>query len=193
MNPSERPAHIHGRFLPFHDEHLEYARWAATDSPSNELIVGITNADSAHTARTDADPDRHEPRNNPFTYYERYLMVRAVLIDADLPCTVSVVPFPINRPELWEAYAPPGAVHYVNVIEEWHERKTERLRDQGRTVRTKRGTRTISGTEIRRRMAAGEPWDDRVPDPVATVIRDRGLVDHVSELYADQGNERSHR
>lgn len=73
----------------------------------------------------------------------------------------------------------------MNVLEEWHEHKADRLRERGRTVETKRGTRTVSGTEIRRRMAAGERWDEDVPEPVATVIRERGLVDRVERLYAN--------
>lgn len=185
MTDPNRPAHVHGRFQPFHDEHLEYARWAASASGADQLIVGITNADAAHTAPTNADPDRHRPRNNPFTYYERRCIVRAALEAANLPCDVAVVPFPINRPDLWEAYAPPEAIHYVNVLEEWHEHKADRLRERGRTVETKRGTRTVSGTEIRRRMAAGERWDEDVPEPVATVIRERELVDRVERLYAN--------
>lgn len=183
MCDSSPVAHVHGRFQPFHDEHLEYVRWAANEMPGEKLIVGITNADSSHTEATDADPERHHPRNNPFTFYERHQMIRNTLADVELPCQVSVVPFPINRPELWDAYAPASAVHYVNVLEEWHEHKIDRLESHGRTVRSKRGTRTISGTDIRRSMAAGEEWDDRVPDPVANCIRRQGLTDRVRELY----------
>lgn len=185
MSDQHPPAHVHGRFQPFHDEHLDYVRWAATDSSGERLIIGITNADASHTTPTDADPERHRPENNPFTYYERSWMIRRALADADLSCEISIAPFPINRPELWNAYAPPSAVHYINVLEEWHEHKVDRLRSHGRTVRSKQGTRTISGTEIRRSMAAGEAWTDRVPDSVAAVIRRRGLVDRVRELYTD--------
>jgi hypothetical protein len=34
-------------------------------------------------------------------------------------------------------------------------------------------------------MAHGEQWADRVPDPVATDIREHGLVDRVRGLYAE--------
>lgn len=188
MNDSRRVAHVHGRFQPFHDEHLEYVRWATTDCSADRVIVGITNADPSHTAQTDANPSRHRPQNNPFTYYERHLMVQETLKHANLPCQISVIPFPINRPELWDAYVPSEVVHYINVLEEWHEYKAERLQDHGQTVRTKRGTRTISGTGIRRSMATGDMWDDRVPDPVAAVIRERGLVDRVQDLHSEDGD-----
>ena len=181
---TDAPAHVHGRFQPFHDEHRDYVEWAARDHDGDRVIVGITNADAAHTAETGVDPDRHRPQNNPFTYYERCRMIQATLDEAALGCAVSVVPFPINRPELWDAYAPGSAVHYVNVLEPWHERKVELLETEGRTVEHKRGTRTISGTEIRRNMAAGDPWADRVPDAVAAYIRDHDLTERVRRLYA---------
>lgn len=178
-------AHVHGRFQPFHDEHLEYVRWAAREHPGDRLIVGITNADEAHTAPTEADPDRHDPRNNPFTYYERHRMIEAVLDRVDLDCAISILPFPINRPELWDAYAPPSAIHYVNVLEPWHERKVALLEKHGRAVRSKRGTRTVSGTEIRRAMAANEPWEDRIPAPVAAYVREHELLERVRRRYSD--------
>ncbi len=188
MNDLSPVVHVHGRFQPFHNEHLDYVRWAATDCVADQVIVGITNADTSHTAQTDANPNRHRPQNNPFTYYERHLMVQETLKHANLPCQISVVPFPINRPELWDAYAPLEVVHYINILEEWHEHKAERLRDHGRTVRTKQGTRTISGTGIRRSMAVGDVWSDRVPDSVAEVIRERGLVERVQDLHGEDGD-----
>ncbi|MGM0717713.1 MAG: nicotinate-nucleotide adenylyltransferase [Halobacteriota archaeon] len=183
---SESPvAHVHGRFQPFHDEHLAYVRWAAREHSGDRLVVGITNADAAHTAREDADPDRHRPENNPFTYYERQRMIREALDDAALNCAIDITPFPINRPELWDAYAPPWAIHYVNVLEAWHEHKIETLREHGRAVRYKRGTRTVSGTEIRRAMAKREPWASHVPDPIVTYIEAHDLRERVERLYPD--------
>jgi nicotinamide-nucleotide adenylyltransferase len=164
----EAVAHVHGRFQPFHREHLEYAAWAATDADA--LVVGITNADASHVAEEDADPERHEPANNPFAYHERHRMIRAAVDAAGFDLPVRIMPFPINRPALWDAYAPRDAVHFVNVLEEWHEVKARRIRDHGREVRTKAGTRTVSGTEIRDRMAAGDPWREEVPAGVASVI-----------------------
>jgi nicotinamide-nucleotide adenylyltransferase len=187
MNDPSPAAHVHRRIQPYHDEHRDYVRWATNDSSSDRLIVGITNADESHTTPTDADPERHRPENNPFTYCERYWMIQSALADTDLSCEISIVPFPINRPELWNAYAPPSAVHYINILEEWHEHKVDQLQNHGRTVRSKHGTRTISGTGIRRLMAAGDRWDDRVPDSVVAVVRRRGLVERVRELY-DNGD-----
>jgi nicotinamide-nucleotide adenylyltransferase len=174
-------AHIHGRFQPFHREHLEYAAWAADGA--DELLVGITNADPGHVRAEEANSERDDPKHNPFHYHERHRMIRAAVDAAGFDCPVHILPFPINRPELWEYYAPPDADHYVNVLEEWHEVKARRLSAHGRAVVTKEGTRTVSGTNIRERMAAGNPWADLLPASVAAVVRDVGGVERVRALY----------
>jgi nicotinamide-nucleotide adenylyltransferase len=173
--------HVHGRFQPFHREHLAYAAWAAAES--DELLVGVTNADPSHVGEEDADPERHQPRHNPFAYHERHRMIRAAVAASEIQVPVSVVPFPINRPELWDAYAPETARYYVNVLEEWHEVKADRIHDSGRTVRTKQGTRTVSGTDIRQKMAAGDGgWREDVPDPAVAVIESIDGAERVRRL-----------
>lgn len=174
-------AHVHGRFQPFHREHLDYAAWAADGA--DELLVGVTNADPSHVRAEAADPKRDDPKHNPFRYHERQRMVRAAVDAAGFDCPVRVLPFPINRPALWEHYAPADAVHYVNVLEEWHEVKADRLRSQGCSVVTKRGTRTVSGTDVRERMAAGDPWDHLLPEGVAEVVAAIDGVERVRGLY----------
>jgi nicotinamide-nucleotide adenylyltransferase len=176
-------AHVHGRFQPFHREHLEYAAWAADGA--DELLVGITNADPGHVRPEGADTTRDAPEHNPFQYHERHRMIRATVDAAGFDCPVRIMPFPVNRPALWEHYAPSGAIHYVNVLEEWHRVKARRLKDHGRSVVTKEGTRTISGTDIRERMAAGDPWTGLVPAEVATVIEAVGGVERVRERYRE--------
>jgi len=174
--------HVHGRFQPFHREHLDYAAWAAEES--SELIVGITNADPAHVATEDADPERDEPKHNPFAYHERHRMVRAAVDASDIAVPVRIMPFPINRPELWAAYAPGDTRYYINVLEEWHEVKADRIRETGRTVRTKQGTRTVSGTDIRAAMArADDAWRGDLPEAVVAVLDRIDGPERVRDLW----------
>ena len=174
--------HAHGRFQPFHDGHLAYLRWAADEC--DELLVGLTNADPSHVRDESADPERSEPRNNPFRYHERDRMVRAAVADADLGVPVRVLPFPVNRPELWEYYVPDDAVHLLRVLDDWHGVKADRLREHGRQVRTVRAERTVSGTEIRRRMARGDDsWREDVPKGVVAVLDDIDGPSRVRELW----------
>ena len=100
---------IHGRFQPFHLGHLEYLQGAAAQS--DEVWVGITNPDPTRVKPEPSDPVRHLPESNPYTYAERLLMVKAAAEEIEVD--VHVIPFPVNEPELWDAYVPLGrdAVH----------------------------------------------------------------------------------
>src|SRR6266508_4802534 len=74
---------IHGRFQPFHNGHLEYLR--ATRDLCDSLVVGITNPDPETIREDPTSEHRHLPESNPFTYFERLLMVRDVLRDEGVP------------------------------------------------------------------------------------------------------------
>lgn len=173
--------HIHGRFQPFHHEHLDYADWAAAHC--DELIIGITNADPSHITPEDADPNRNNPRHNPFLYHERQQMIKAATEESAIEIPIRIMPFPINRPELWSHYVPDGAVHFVNVLEDWHEVKVERFRENERPVETKHGTRTMSGTLIRERMATDDDWEQLVPNAVVAIIDEINGAQRVSEIW----------
>lgn len=176
--------HVHGRFQPFHNKHAEYVRWAAADCDT--LLVGLTNADPSHVEEEHADPKRHRPEHNPFVYHERYSMIRAYVQDADLPCDVEIMPFPVNKPSLWEYYVPESAIHYLEVLEEWHEVKKRRFEEMGRTVVTREKEKPLSATEIRQDMRDGRAWESKVPDPVVDVIHSIDGVERVRELFAER-------
>lgn len=174
---SEPPRHgwgcVHGRFQPFHVEHLEYALRAK--ERCRRLIVGITNPDPTWTSREDLSDHRHTAGSNPFTYTERALMVEGSLLDARLEARdFVVVPFPIQDPKLCRYYVPEGAVHFVRVYSAWEEEKVRRLRAQGLTVEVlDRGReKSISGSEVRRRIRASLRWEHLVPAASAGVIRE---------------------
>ena len=107
---------IHGRFQPFHNGHLEYLRGAA--ARCDEVFVGITNPDPERIKPEPADPLRHLPESNPYTYVERLLMVKAAARDAGIaPQRLHVTPFPVNEPELWPPYVPPGVAAVLKRLE----------------------------------------------------------------------------
>ena len=90
---------IHGRFQVLHNDHIKYLM--AGKELCSHLIVGITNPDPSLTRDSSANPHRSTPLANPLTYYERYLMTKAALVEQGLELSeFSVVPFPINVPEL---------------------------------------------------------------------------------------------
>ena len=160
---------IHGRFQPFHNEHLEYLRGAAAQS--DDVFVGITNPDPQRIKEEPSDALRHLPESNPFTYVERLLMIEAVAEDEGL--RAHVIPFPVNEPELWSAYVPAGVTQYLRLFSEWGGTKLDRMREAGYdvVVLDEGAEKETSGTDVRAALRSGGEWEALVPPAVARVIR----------------------
>ena len=172
-----KPRHgmIHGRFQPFHNGHHEYLRLAL--DRCELLLIGVTNPDPSQIAEEETSDHRHRSDANPFTFFERLMMIRELLMDDAVPPERTVViPFPVNLPDRWRYYLPPDVVHYVRVFSPWEQTKVDRLRGEGyeTEVLTPGVEKEVEATEIRRRMAAGEDWEALVPPAVARVIRSIG-------------------
>jgi nicotinamide-nucleotide adenylyltransferase len=164
---------IHGRFQPFHNGHLEYMRAAA--ARCDELFVGITNPDPSRVKPEAADPARHLPESNPWSYAERLLMVKAAARDLGLDLArLHVIPFPVNEPELWPAYVPGDVTQFLRLFSDWGGEKLERLRSAGfEVVVLDEGTqKELSGTDVRRAFREGGDWEPLVPPGVARVLRE---------------------
>ncbi|HET7513415.1 MAG TPA: adenylyltransferase/cytidyltransferase family protein [Gaiella sp.] len=162
---------IHGRFQPFHLGHLEYLRGAA--ERSDEVFVGITNPDPSHVKPEASDPVRHLPESNPYTYVERMLMVKAAAADAGIAGErLHVIPFPVNTPELWEAYVPRDVVQYIRLFSDWGGTKLDRLRAAGFevVVLDEGAEKELSGADVRAAIRDGRAWEQLVPPGVAAVI-----------------------
>ena len=163
---------IHGRFQPFHNGHLEYLRGAA--ERCDEILIGITNPDPERIRPEASDPARHLPESNPYTYFERLLMVKAAAADLSLdPDQVHVIPFPVNEPELWPAYVPAGVTQYLRLFSEWGGTKLERLREAGYdvVVLDEGAEKRVSGADVREAMRTGGDWEALLPPGVARVIK----------------------
>ncbi|WP_456388367.1 nicotinate-nucleotide adenylyltransferase [Desulfolithobacter sp.] len=164
---------IHGRFQVLHNDHLVYL--LAGIERCEHLVVGVSNPDPTLTRKDEADSARSSPEANPLTYYERYLMVRAALAGAGLRADeYSVVPFPVNFPELYRYYVPMDAVFYLTIYDSWGEKKLSMFTELGLATevlwRRSREEKGLSSTEIRRRIAAGEEWTHLVPPAVVSLL-----------------------
>lgn len=159
---------IHGRFQPFHNEHLAYLRLAA--ARSDQIVVGITNPEHDVSPREPTAARRHQPEDNPYSYWERLLMIEAVLAAEGLDG--HVVPFPISQPRRLRHYLPAGGTHYLRVFDEWGEEKVRRLRGAGYdvVVLDAGAEKLLSASEVRAAMAAGGAWQELVPGAVAGVL-----------------------
>ncbi|MBI1885964.1 MAG: adenylyltransferase/cytidyltransferase family protein [Chloroflexi bacterium] len=164
---------IHGRFQPFHRGHLEYMK-AAFERCDN-LIVAITNPDPTVIRQEAAAEHRHLPEANPFTFFQRQIMIRETAKDESLPLErIVFIPFPINLPELWRFYVPTSVVQYIRVFSEWEEQKAQRFREQGYPVEVLHpgAVKEVEASEVRRRLQSDEDWESLVPEAVARVIRE---------------------
>lgn len=164
---------IHGRFQVLHNDHLRYL--LAGKALCRHLVVGVTNPDPTLTRERSADPHRSRPEANPLTYYERQALVRAALGGAGVPAEAfTVVPLPINFPELYGHYVPLDAVFFLTIYDDWGREKLRQFQELG--LRTHvlwevpPEAKGMSGSEVRRRMAGGEPWEPLVPPTVAALL-----------------------
>jgi nicotinamide-nucleotide adenylyltransferase/phosphinothricin biosynthesis protein PhpF len=167
---------IHGRFQPLHIGHMEYL--LAGKERCETLIIGITNPDPSQIKAEPTNPGRGAGSANPCTYYERYDMIDGAMVDADVPRDAfRIVPFPHSFPERLIHYAPAEAEFLLTIYDDWGESKLSRFEEQNlRThVLWRRDTTVTSGTEIRRRICAGEEWEHLVPAATARTIHRFGI------------------
>jgi hypothetical protein len=84
-----------------------------------------------------------------------------------------VIPFPVNEPELWPAYVPPGVTQYLRLFSEWGGTKLERMREAGYDVviLDEGIEKEISGADVRAAIRARGDWEMLVPPGVARVLR----------------------
>ena len=148
-----------GRFQPFHKGHLELVKKIVAKIDELVIIVGS----SQYSHRLD----------NPFTAGERITMIRKALEEEEIQFSrVWIIPVPdVHQHSLWvsqiKGYAPKFDVVYAN------EPLTRRLFIEAgfKVEPVKFINRDIYlATEIRKRILAGESWEELVPTSVAQFI-----------------------
>lgn len=172
---------IHGRFQLLHNDHMKYL--LAGKERCDHLVVGITNPDPSHTRSDPADMSRSSRASNPLTYYERYCMVRQALAEQGLQDSISIVPFPINFPELYQYYVPLDALFFLTIYDGWGEKKLTLFQELGLETeilwRKKRTEKGLSATDIRKKIINKEEWEQYVPPAVVLFIKKH----HLSERF----------
>jgi len=157
---------IHGRFQILHNDHMKYL--LAGKERCRHLVVGITNPDPTLTKDDPADMARSSPEANPLNYFERCTMIRAALQERGVNLSdFSIVPFPVNFPELYRFYLPMDATFFLTIYDAWGERKLEQFQNLGLKVevlwRKPIEEKGLRAAEIRRLMVQGEAWEHQVP------------------------------
>lgn len=178
---------IHGRFQGLHLGHMEYL--LAGKSKCNFLWIGITNPDPGLSAFDATNPTRAEIASNPFTYYERYTMLRNALIDEGVPRNeFEIVPFPINLPNYIKYYVPLSAKYFVTIYDEWGNKKFDVLRTIGIADIEVMWTRTMAerlttGSEIRKLIRANsDDWKVLVPKATIHMVEQIGIASLIERM-----------
>ena len=176
---------VHGRFQMPHHDHMKYI--LAAKARCRHLIVAITNPDPSLTRYDPADPARSSPAHNPLTYYERYVILKEALLAQGLHHrTFSLVPLPINFPELYQYYVPRQAVFYLTIYDAWGERKLQMFESLGLPVevlwRQPKAEKGLTSTLVRQKIAQGQAWEHLVPAGVSPLLVRMGLVERIRRL-----------
>ena len=176
---------IHGRFQVLHNDHLTYL--LAGKRLCERLIIGVTNPDAATTRDEATDPDRSARENNPLTFEERKAMIEAALVEAGVSRhEFSVVPFPINCPDLLKDRAPRDAVYYLTIYDDWGREKLKRFQSLGLDTHVMwerpESQKGINGTDVRAAIRDGLEWRNKVPPSVAALVEKWHLAERFREI-----------
>ena len=176
---------IHGRFQVLHNDHLKYLM--AGKALCGHLVVGITSPDPSLSRTENEDLQRSQAKENPLTYYERFRLVNAVLRSKGLSHDdFSVVPFPINFPELYRFYVPMDAVFLLSIYDEWGRKKLGYFQKQGLKTHVlwevPLEEKGISAHEVRERMKNNLPWSHLVPRESATLLNEWQIPERIRTI-----------
>ncbi len=176
---------IHGRFQILHNDHLKFL--LAGKELCKHIIIGITNPDPKLTKDHESNPHRSTTINNPLTYYERLVMIRDTLIENGVSLAdFTIVPFPINIPELLKYYVPVDAVFFLSIYDDWGRQKKEFLENLGLNVHVlwevpleKKG---LSARDIREAMINDEPWEGFVPKTIVKLVKRWNITQRLKSI-----------
>jgi nicotinamide mononucleotide adenylyltransferase len=176
---------IHGRFQVFHNDHLNYL--LSGKQLCRHMVVGITNPDPSLVRRETADPNRSRLTTNPLTYYERYILIHSAMKENNISLReISVVPLPINRPELYKYYVPLDAVFFLSIYDDWGKRKLSYFESMGLKTHIIRNVslkdKGISASEIRNFMVNNQPWEHLLPKSVAKLMKQWKIPERIKTL-----------
>ena len=181
---------VHGRFQLLHNDHVRYIM--AGKERCEHLVIGICNPDADLTDYSEANPHRSTRAANPFTYYDRYRMIKGTLTHMGVRAEeFDIVPFPINYPKLIFNYAPADAKYYMTIYDAWGCEKKEQLKAIGCDIEVlwevSLMEKGISGSDVRRLIAGGGDWKKYVPEYVYNYV----MLNHLDEKIRKNESGRS--
>ncbi|MCU1622082.1 MAG: nadR [Frankiales bacterium] len=168
---AERTCVFPGRFQPFHRDHAALLLHAG--SQFERVIVVISNAHISHTER------------DPFTGGERFGMIDRFIRSSDIAGRVVIVPMPVDdQPTHWVATiksaCPSFDAVYTRNASVAHLFAFWGIPAAGLVL----SGHDLSGTDVRRAIAADTGWQELLPLGAAEVVREVGGVERVRAMAA---------
>ena len=175
---------IHGRFQPFHNEHLDYA--LAALKSCDFLWIGITQYDIEELKKCNDSPSRSVLSSNPLTYLERINIIKDALLDANIDRgKFDFIPFPIDEPEKLYQFIDINTVCFTTIREAWNRAKVERLSQAGYKVEVlweNLDEKEVSSTLIRESLIKGDGvWKNMVQYSTQQHINSLKLTNRLRE------------
>jgi len=171
-----------GRFQPLHKGHLKVMLKIIKEV--EYLVVGIVNPDPKDTINF----KDFAPVKNPFNFWERYRMIQESLKESGVEMS-KVYIVPSYPPSLYddgkfERFLPKKdeTIIYLPVKKDSGKWNIEGLTERGWNVRSFKVKNSISATEVRRRIAEDENWEELVPKAVAKIIKEVDGINRIKNL-----------
>ncbi len=175
---------VHGRFQPFHNQHLEYLLRAK--ERCDFLWVGIVKPDTSEVEFRPLARHRERPSSNPLTYWERAKTITTCLIDAGISrAEFGFLPFPIDTPSRLHQFVSKDVICFTTICESWNKEKISVLEREGFVVEVlfERTGEVISASRIRESIMAGtDDWKAMVPRGTRMLVEESCLRDRLLGL-----------
>lgn len=190
---------VHGRFQPFHLQHLEYV--LAAKQRCNFLWIGITRYDPAEIVSTPIAPHREELVANPLTFFERIEVISAALSYAKIKRDgFGFIPLPIEYPNKITNFIRNDIYCFTTICDEWNLHKISILETLGFKVevlmdrRSQPPNEIITGKHIRSTALAGsDVWEKYIPPGALETLKGIGFVQRLKTLNDTQTHKHATR
>lgn len=175
IKPSSPTAVWDGRFQPLHVGHVAVIQ-AIIEQFDTDLAVMIIHSTEGERDSYSAEVNRHHRRSrNPLTFWERYNLLRLAL--QPLPVAERITLLGIPRPDLfWEiasAFYPDRRFICLTGKDAYEKSKEVFWSGLGEETRVIdiRGLPTVSATEFKSALKAGNNWEQFLPPPCHDYFR----------------------
>jgi nicotinamide-nucleotide adenylyltransferase len=158
-----------GRFQPFHNGHLKVVKDVVAEA--DYIVIAIGSAQNSHSLE------------DPFTAGERITMISKVLANEGIDNYHLVAIEDIHRYAVWVSHVA-SQVPIFDIVYAHNPLSLRLFKEGGYKVVELElyEPNKYSGTEIRRRMMAGEEWRGLVPEAVAEFIGEINGVERLKSL-----------